>query len=244
MKLAIAVLWLVGLAFTLHPVPPVVLAVVALVAGLTLGGIPPLALGRTLAPVWLAALAIGLSNMLFSAANGDPATATLIHVGPVRIAEEAVREWRLDHAAGGRDRVRRRGLRADDRPDPARRLARPAGPRAERVSRTARWPPTRRSRASPRTSPPCARPVASAACAAGWHPRLFVGLLVLAIRHADRMAVSMDARAFGSGAADPLPRAALVAARRRGGRGGSRDPRHRPRAGTVDSPPTAGGDSR
>ena len=34
---------------------------------------------------------------------------------------------------------------------------------------------------------------------AGWHPSLFVGLLVLAIRHADRMAVSMDARAFGSG---------------------------------------------
>jgi energy-coupling factor transport system permease protein len=34
---------------------------------------------------------------------------------------------------------------------------------------------------------------------AGWHPRLFVGLLVLAIRHADRMAVSMDARGFGSG---------------------------------------------
>jgi energy-coupling factor transporter transmembrane protein EcfT len=33
----------------------------------------------------------------------------------------------------------------------------------------------------------------------GWHPRIFVGLLVLAIRHADRMAISMDARAFGSG---------------------------------------------
>jgi energy-coupling factor transport system permease protein len=38
---------------------------------------------------------------------------------------------------------------------------------------------------------------------AGWHPRLFVGLLVLAIRHADRMAVAMDARAFGSGARTP-----------------------------------------
>ena len=33
----------------------------------------------------------------------------------------------------------------------------------------------------------------------GWHPRLLVGLLVLAIRHGDRMALSMDARAFGSG---------------------------------------------
>jgi energy-coupling factor transport system permease protein len=33
----------------------------------------------------------------------------------------------------------------------------------------------------------------------GWHPRLLVGLLVLAIRHGDRMALAMDARGFGSG---------------------------------------------
>jgi energy-coupling factor transport system permease protein len=33
----------------------------------------------------------------------------------------------------------------------------------------------------------------------GWHPRLLIGLLVLAIRHGDRMALAMDARAFGSG---------------------------------------------
>jgi energy-coupling factor transport system permease protein len=32
-----------------------------------------------------------------------------------------------------------------------------------------------------------------------WHPRLLVTLLVLAIRHGDRMALSMDARAFGFG---------------------------------------------
>ena len=35
--------------------------------------------------------------------------------------------------------------------------------------------------------------------AAGWHPRLMVGLLVLAIRHADQLALAMDARGFGSG---------------------------------------------
>jgi len=33
----------------------------------------------------------------------------------------------------------------------------------------------------------------------GWHPSLLVGLLVLAIRHGDRLALAMDARAFGSG---------------------------------------------
>jgi energy-coupling factor transport system permease protein len=32
-----------------------------------------------------------------------------------------------------------------------------------------------------------------------WHPRLLVGLLVLAIRHGDRLALAMDARAFGVG---------------------------------------------
>jgi energy-coupling factor transport system permease protein len=33
----------------------------------------------------------------------------------------------------------------------------------------------------------------------GWHPRVLVTLLVLAIRHGDRKALAMDARAFGSG---------------------------------------------
>ena len=32
-----------------------------------------------------------------------------------------------------------------------------------------------------------------------WHPRLLVGLLVRAIRHADQLAVAMDARGFGAG---------------------------------------------
>jgi energy-coupling factor transport system permease protein len=32
-----------------------------------------------------------------------------------------------------------------------------------------------------------------------WHPGILLGLLVLAIRQGDRMALAMDARAFGSG---------------------------------------------
>jgi energy-coupling factor transport system permease protein len=32
-----------------------------------------------------------------------------------------------------------------------------------------------------------------------WDPRLLVGLLVRAIRHADQLAIAMDARGFGSG---------------------------------------------
>jgi energy-coupling factor transport system permease protein len=38
----------------------------------------------------------------------------------------------------------------------------------------------------------------------GWHPRLLVGLLVLAIRHGDRVALAMDARGFGSGPRTPF----------------------------------------
>jgi energy-coupling factor transporter transmembrane protein EcfT len=30
-----------------------------------------------------------------------------------------------------------------------------------------------------------------------WHPRVLVGLLVLSVRHADRLALAMDARGFG-----------------------------------------------
>ena len=32
-----------------------------------------------------------------------------------------------------------------------------------------------------------------------WHPRLTIGLLVRAIRHADQLAIAMDARGFGAG---------------------------------------------
>ena len=41
-----------------------------------------------------------------------------------------------------------------------------------------------------------------------WHPRILLGLLVLAIRHGDRLALAMDARAFGSG---PRSRFRIVA---------------------------------
>ena len=47
----------------------------------------------------------------------------------------------------------------------------------------------------------------------GWHPRLLVGLLVLAIRHGDRMALAMDARAFGSGPRTYYRERPLVVAR-------------------------------
>jgi energy-coupling factor transport system permease protein len=197
-KLAVAVLWLVGLAVTLHPLPPVVLAAVALAAGLAFGAIEPLALGRTLAPVWLAALAIGLSNMLFSAANGDPTTATLIAIGPIRIAETAfvngvsiMLRVAAIAAVGAVFALTTDPTRlADSLVQQARIPARFAYGALAAYGAIPRF-------AEDLTALRQARRIRGLRGA--WHPRLLIGLLVLAIRHADRMAVSMDARAFGSG---------------------------------------------
>ena len=197
-KLAIAIVWLVGLAATLHPLPPVILAAVALAAGLTLGGIPPLVLGKTLAPVWLAALAIGLSNMLFSSANGDPTTATLLELGPIRVTQEAF-------VAGVSIMLRVAAIACVGAvfalTTDSTRLADALVQQARVPARFA-YGALAAYGAIPRFSEDLetlrqARRIRG--LRGGWHPSLFVGLLVLAIRHADRMAVSMDARAFGSG---------------------------------------------
>jgi energy-coupling factor transport system permease protein len=198
MKLAVALIWLVGLALTLHPLPPVVLAAAALVAGLVFGAIPPLELGRTLAPVWLAALAIGLSNAVFSVANGDPTTTTLAVIGPVRIANEAV----VNGIALGLRvaAIACVGAVFALTTDPTR--------LADSLVQQARVPArfAYGALAAYQSIPRFAEDLTALRQArrirglrGSWHPRLFVGLLVLAIRHADRMAVSMDARAFGAG---------------------------------------------
>ena len=196
-KLAIAVLWLVGLALTIRVAPPLILAVVAVAAGLWLGRIPPRTMARGLAPLWIAAVGVGLSNTIFAAANGDPAAAELVRIGPVRIA--------VDAAAGG---VALAGrvlaiaavgavftLTTD-----ATRLADSLVQQA-RVSPRFAYGALAAYQAIPRfgedlTTLRQARRVRG--LRGGWHPGLLIGVLVLAIRHADRMALAMDARAFGS----------------------------------------------
>jgi energy-coupling factor transport system permease protein len=197
-KLGVAILWLIGLATTLHPLPPVILAAVALAAGLTIGGIAPVVLGRALAPVWLAALAIGASNMLFSTANGDPTTTTLLQVGPIRIAQEAF-------VAGMSIMLRVAAIACVGAVFA---LTTDSTRLADSLVQQARVPArfAYGALAAYGAIPRFAEDLATLRQArrirglrAGWHPSVFVGLLVLAIRHADRMAVSMDARAFGSG---------------------------------------------
>lgn len=197
-KLAIAILWLGGLALTSGIVPPLILAVAAVVAGTTLGRIRVGTLARALTPLGIAALLIGLSNTVFATANGDPAAAELFRIGPVRIAVEA---------AGGGVALACRviaiaivGAVFSLTTDPTHLVD--SLVQQARVSPRFAYGALAAYQAIPRFGEDLAtlrqaRRVRG--LRGGWHPGLLVGVLVLAIRHGDRMALAMDARAFGSG---------------------------------------------
>jgi energy-coupling factor transport system permease protein len=197
-KLGVAFAWLIGLAFTLAWTPPLVLAAAALVAGRMLGSVRALDLARSLAPLWLAAVSIGLFNALFSASNADPAAPVAIALGPVRIAAEA--------AANGVALALRVvaiasvGVVFTLTTDPTR-LA-DALVRQGHLSPRFAYGALAAYQAIPRfgedlTTLRQARRMRG--LRGSWHPRLLVTMLVLAIRHGDRLALAMDARAFDSG---------------------------------------------
>jgi energy-coupling factor transport system permease protein len=197
-KLGVAVGWLVGLALTLAWAPPLLLAGAAIAAGITLGAITPGTLARSIAPLWVAALGIGLFNALYSTSNGDPAAATLLDLGPMRLTVTA--------AANGIALALRViaiasvGAVFTLTTDPTR-LA-DALVRQGHVSPRFAYGALAAYQAIPRfaedlTTLRQARRIRG--LRGSWHPRLLVTLLVLAIRHGDRMALAMDARAFGAG---------------------------------------------
>jgi energy-coupling factor transport system permease protein len=197
-KLGIAVAWLIGLTTTISVWPPLALAAVTLAAGATLGRVPPGALVRAALPLWIAALSVGLFNAMLAAANVDPAAIEIARIGPLRLTEgglagglglgarivaiaaigvvfaQATDSTRLVDALVQQARL-------PDRFAYGALAAYQALPRLGEDLTTLRQ--ARRIRGL-RTS---------------WHPRLLIGLLVLAIRHGDRLALAMDARGFGSG---------------------------------------------
>lgn len=196
-KLGIALVWLLGLGLTLDVRPPLILAFVALVAGLQLGSIGPAVLARRIAPLGLAALGIALTNLIFSTHNPDPLATELLRIGPLRITAEAVAA-----AAGLGARIVSIvsvgavfALTTD-----ATRLIDSLVQLAH-VSPRFAYGALAAYQAVPRLADDLAT-LRSARRLRGlreWHPRLFVGLLVRAIRHADQLAIAMDARGFGSG---------------------------------------------
>ena len=198
LKLAVAVVWFVGLATTIRIGPPMVLALVALVAGMVVGRIPPRELARAVTPIWLAALGLAFFNTVFAAANADPSAVTVVQVGPFRITEAA-----LVSGVGLGLRLIAVGavgavfILTTDSTRLADSLVQQAG-----LSPRFAYGALAAYQAVPRFGEDLAtlrQARRLRGLRGGWHPRLLVGLLVLAIRHGDRVALAMDARAFGSG---------------------------------------------
>jgi energy-coupling factor transport system permease protein len=198
LKLAISLGWLMALAFTYDVRPAAVVAVAALVAGAVLGRVPVRRLAAGLAPLWLMALGIGLFNALFSASNTAPDAVFVLALGPlhlsaagvatgiglaarvVAIAAVGVVFGQTTDATALADSLVQQA-RAPERFAYGALAAYQAIPRLAAQLTTLRQ--ARRIRGLRST----------------WHPRMLVGLLVLAIRHGDRLALAMDARGFGSG---------------------------------------------
>lgn len=196
-KLGVALVWLIGLGFTLDARPPLILTVVALVAGLQLGSIAPAALARRLAPLLLAVVTVALTNLLFSTHNPDPAATEVIRIGPLRITAEAL------SAAGGLGArvaaIVSAGAVYTLTTD-ATRLTDSLVQQA-RVSPRFAYGVLAAYQAVPRLVDDLAT-LRGARRLRGLReldPRLFLGLLVRAIRHADQLSIAMDARGFGAG---------------------------------------------
>lgn len=194
----LAMAWLVGLAAAGGPIAALILAAASIPAARLLGGIRPLPFLRSGALPLGAAVGIGLANLVLSASNADPTATELARIGPIRLTEQALDD----------------GLRLGTRV-----LAIVASGLA--VIRTTS--PTRladalvwQAHVSPRFAygalaafgavPRLAADLTTLRAmrrARGlrwsWHPGLLVGLLVRAIRHADQLALAMDARGFDSG---------------------------------------------
>ena len=197
-KLAVAIAWLVGLAFVVDPRPPLVLAGVVVAAGLTLGRVAPRRLLAALAPLWLAAAGIAVFGAVFGAANADPSAAVAVHLGPVRITDPALAgAFALGArviAIGAIGAVF--GLTTDPTHLVDSLVQQGRLPERFAYGALAAYGAIPRFAADLLTLRQARR---IRGLRGGWHPRLLVGLLVLAIRHADRMALAMDARGFGIG---------------------------------------------
>ncbi|HEV8516617.1 MAG TPA: energy-coupling factor transporter transmembrane component T [Candidatus Limnocylindrales bacterium] len=197
-KLAVAVVWLGGLALTVDPRPPALLAALALASGLLLGRIPVGTLVGRLAPLGLAALVVGISNALVSPANADPAQFEVGRLGSLRLT--------LPAAQAGLSL----GLRvvAIASLGTVFALTTDATRLTDALVQVARLPErfAYGALAAYQAVPGLSRDLTTLQQARrirglrqSWHPEVLLALLVLAVRHADRQAVAMDARAFGLG---------------------------------------------
>ena len=197
-KLLLVGAWMAGLALTRDPRPPLILGAIGMAASVVLGRVRPAALAAALAPLGFAALTVGLFNALLNPANGDASLAALVSLGPIRLTAPAVGAGAAIACRVGAVAVL--GIAFALTTDTTRlvdALVQQAG-----VPERFAYGALAAFQAIPRLAEDLvslreARRIRG--LRASWHPRILVGLLVLAIRRADRMAVAMDARGFGSG---------------------------------------------
>jgi energy-coupling factor transport system permease protein len=197
-KLLIAVGWLLGLTLTTRTGPPLAIAAITVAAGVWLGRIPLRRLAVAAAPLWIAALSVGFFNAVFAAPNVDPTATEIARIGPLRLTETA-----LVGAAGVAARIVAIAVigvviaRTTDSTALVDALVQRA-----RVPDRFAYGALAAYQALPRlaedlTTLRQARRIRG--LRGSWHPRILVGLLVLAVRHGDRLALAMDSRGFGSG---------------------------------------------
>ncbi len=150
------------------------------------------------APLWVAALGIGVFNALFSGSNADPTLPVAVVIGPFHVTWAAV-------AAGAGLAARVFAIAAVGvvfaQTTDSTRLVDSLVQQARAPERFG-YGALAAYQAIPRlaaqlTNLRQARRIRGLRWS--WHPRILLSLLVLAIRHGDRLALAMDARAFGSG---------------------------------------------
>lgn len=198
LKLAVAIAWLVAMAVSLDPRPPLIAFAAAALSAIVLGAIPVRRFVLAVAPLWLAALGMAVFNALFSASNADPAATEVLRLGPVRLTEPALRGG---VAIGLRVMaIAAVGVTFAQTTDSTRLV--------DSLVQQGRVPErfAYGALAAYQAIPRFAEDLASLRQArrirglrTAFHPAMLVGLLVLAIRHGDRLALAMDARAFGTG---------------------------------------------
>ncbi|HJW22418.1 MAG TPA: energy-coupling factor transporter transmembrane component T [Candidatus Limnocylindrales bacterium] len=196
-KLGVAAAWLLGLATTVDPRPGLLLAAAALAAIPTLGAVPRDRVVRRLWPLLLAGLGIALTNLLFSASNADPSATELLRLGPLRLtAEGAATALGLGSRVLAIVAVGAAFALTTEATGLADALVQQAG-----LSPRFAYGALAAYQAVPRLADDLGtlRAARRLRGLREWHPRILVGLLVRAIRHADQLALAMDARAFGTG---------------------------------------------
>ncbi|MDA8237079.1 MAG: energy-coupling factor transporter transmembrane component T [Chloroflexi bacterium] len=209
-KLAVGLAWLAGLVATTDPRPTVVLLVAGVAAATGLGRVPVGRFARAWLPFVVAAGGVVLVNTVFGAANADAAARVILEGGPLRVTEPALATGlvlglrilaiagvgvafaQTTEATALADALVQQA-RLPDRFAYGALAAYQAVPRLSLDLVTLRE--ARRTRGLGR----------------GWSAGLLLALLVLALRHAERLALAMDARGFDAG----IPRSRFRPVRRR-----------------------------